>query len=467
MANSGKPNDNGSQFFFTLGDAKELTGKNTLFGKVVGETIYNLVKIGEMELEEEGSEKMLYPVRITGAEVLVNPFEDVVKREIKKKEVVGKEIPKKAAAGKKKGMGKKGKALLSFGGDEEEGEPVVQVTKMKFDTRLVSAIPEEEEKKAMPMKSRPAPREPEARSRNSSSSSRPPSPSTRNPPPPVIKLAKSTALSIPSRSPSPEPKEETDSFLAETNAQIEALKSTLKRSGAEPPSSAPAPKKRSLLALQKEMLPSTSVKGRKRKRNGKGKGGAGDVDDDAMDALERFKLKLAKAAEFTDDRGDISLQEKAVTPDTLAVTAVTAITSTTTVDDEEGEYQLCDLHFIPHCQSCKSWDEAHANDSNANAINDEDVSPEDFLGHTLRFGKDKLGKDLNWKKEHDYDDGLVVIDPLEKGRELAEQARGTGRGGRGGRGGVGGSGSRGRDWDRDRERDRNSGRSGGGMIGRR
>ena len=204
------------------------------------------------------------------------------------------------------------------------------------------------------------------------------------------------------------------------------------------------------------MLPSTSVKGRKRKRNGKGKGGAGDVDDDdAMDILERFKLKLAQAAESTDYRGDASSQGKAEAPDTLAVIAPVP---TAIANDEEEEYQLCDLHFIPHCQSCKSWDEAHARDVNTSATNDDDVSPEDFLGHTLRFEKDKLGKDLNWKKEHDYDDGLVVIDPLEKGRELAEQARGTGRGGRGG---GGGSGSRWRDWDRNREWDRNRDHRGG------
>ena len=33
MANGGK-NDNGSQFFITLGRANELNNKNTLFGKV-------------------------------------------------------------------------------------------------------------------------------------------------------------------------------------------------------------------------------------------------------------------------------------------------------------------------------------------------------------------------------------------------------------------------------------------------
>lgn len=35
MANGG-PNDNGSQFFFTLGRADELNNKHTLFGKASG-----------------------------------------------------------------------------------------------------------------------------------------------------------------------------------------------------------------------------------------------------------------------------------------------------------------------------------------------------------------------------------------------------------------------------------------------
>jgi cyclophilin family peptidyl-prolyl cis-trans isomerase len=41
MANSGKRNTNTSQFFFTLDKADELTNKHTLFGKVVGNTIYS------------------------------------------------------------------------------------------------------------------------------------------------------------------------------------------------------------------------------------------------------------------------------------------------------------------------------------------------------------------------------------------------------------------------------------------
>ena len=42
MANNSKRHTNGSQFFFTMDRADELTGKHTLFGKVAGNTIFSV-----------------------------------------------------------------------------------------------------------------------------------------------------------------------------------------------------------------------------------------------------------------------------------------------------------------------------------------------------------------------------------------------------------------------------------------
>lgn len=49
MANAG-PNDNGSQFFFTLGNCSELQNKHTIFGKIAGDTIYNISRFEEGEI---------------------------------------------------------------------------------------------------------------------------------------------------------------------------------------------------------------------------------------------------------------------------------------------------------------------------------------------------------------------------------------------------------------------------------
>lgn len=43
MANSGKKNDNGSQFFITFDKCSWLDKKHTIFGKVVGDTMFNLL----------------------------------------------------------------------------------------------------------------------------------------------------------------------------------------------------------------------------------------------------------------------------------------------------------------------------------------------------------------------------------------------------------------------------------------
>ncbi|XP_050422170.1 spliceosome-associated protein CWC27 homolog [Adelges cooleyi] len=122
MANAGK-DDNGSQFFFTLGSSPELQSKHTIFGKVAGDTIYNLTKLNEVLVDKE--ERPIYEQKILKTVVLNNPFPDIVPR-------IEKKIDKseKGTKKKEKNSGVKNFKLLSFGEEaEEDEEELVEVVK--------------------------------------------------------------------------------------------------------------------------------------------------------------------------------------------------------------------------------------------------------------------------------------------------------------------------------------------------
>lgn len=75
----GQNADSLCRFFFTLDRADELNNRNTLFGRVVGDTLFNVLKLNEIELEP-GSERPTYPPHIKSVEVRDNPFDDIVPR---------------------------------------------------------------------------------------------------------------------------------------------------------------------------------------------------------------------------------------------------------------------------------------------------------------------------------------------------------------------------------------------------
>lgn len=98
MANSGK-DDNGSQFFFTLGEATELQNKHTIFGKVGGDTIYNVLKMQDSDID--ANERPVYPYKISKTEILMNPFDDIVPRRSIKNERSGEKRKAKREKGVK------------------------------------------------------------------------------------------------------------------------------------------------------------------------------------------------------------------------------------------------------------------------------------------------------------------------------------------------------------------------------
>ena len=119
MANSGK-DDNGSQFFFTLAPTRELQNKHTIFGKVVGDTIYNMLRLSDCHLEDGDRPK--YPHKIIRTRVLINPFTDIIPRETIQQEVV-----KKKSRPESKMKGTKDFKLLSFGEEAEDDEESLNV----------------------------------------------------------------------------------------------------------------------------------------------------------------------------------------------------------------------------------------------------------------------------------------------------------------------------------------------------
>lgn len=128
--------EGGSQFFITLGETPDLYRKATLFGKVVGETIYNLVRMGELEVEP-GSEQPINAPVILRTQVILNPFDDIIPRELEEVRLrrLQAQPPAKPESKERRPAAPLGshktKKTLSFAEEEEEEELVPKTSKGK------------------------------------------------------------------------------------------------------------------------------------------------------------------------------------------------------------------------------------------------------------------------------------------------------------------------------------------------
>ncbi|VDD84004.1 unnamed protein product [Mesocestoides corti] len=128
-----EPNSNGSQFFFTLGEALELDGKHTLFGRVVGNTLFNMLRLADVEVIKGDRPTRLH--RILKTMVVLNPYDDIVPRRLrskKSKEETETDVQPTAKA-------TKNFSLLSFGSEAEEEEQVISEVEQKLRSRGKSA----------------------------------------------------------------------------------------------------------------------------------------------------------------------------------------------------------------------------------------------------------------------------------------------------------------------------------------
>ncbi|KIX92466.1 uncharacterized protein Z520_11786 [Fonsecaea multimorphosa CBS 102226] len=428
----------GSQFFITLGDCRaELDGKCTMFGRVEGDGIYNVVKIAEGELLE-GSERPMYPEKILRVEIIEMPKGDAWQKMRKRIKVAERtvEAPTKKKAPKKKG----GKTLLSFAGDEGEddaGAVAVRPKKAKFNPALIDSEDAPESKPrtngTAPKPSSieksqqrpPSPTVPQKRKASVSVSTKSPSPVHRRKPSfhdPLAQLPLRDPES-PSRSPTPE-EQPSGSKTSALEAEIAALKASMRRN-IDNNANGSIAKKSALESL----IPATSTRGRKRPRPGESN--ARD-EAQALKMLNAFKARLDSAdaqgrAQSSKTANGHKDHNSSSTPSEL-VAAPPPLPKTD--DDDQEEATLCDLHFIANCQSCSKWDDP----TNAEAEESEDDSQ--WMSHSLSFAKDRLGKDLNWRKKNEEE--LVVIDPREKEKELKLERR--------------------RERDKDRDRDKGKGK---------
>ena len=374
----------GSQFFFTLGPTPELVGQCTMFGRVEGETVYNLVRMGEGELVE-GTERPAFPVRVTGAQILVNPFEELVPR-VRSAVISSATEDRRSNAKKRKRVA--GKNALSFAVEDQEGEETVGVIKRtKANPKLLAVDVEKEAVEKTTTKQKNILAE---RSVTAPLQAKPPDPPFR-----PTSLAQPSPHHESSDQSADEYEHQQPSGLDRTNAEIAALTASLRQPDVQGLVSKKKEKPQNVLEA---MIPAGSTRGRKR--------GKATDEQGAYDTFRSFQSRLARLPSAL--RGGDGGESPAANSH-----AVTNVAKENEDGDEEAA--LCDLHFIANCDSCRSWDA----DGEADA-GDSDEGGDRWMTHQLSFARATRGKRVEWTKRMRE---IEVIDPREKAKELQQDRR--------------------------------------------
>ncbi|KAI8917815.1 peptidyl-prolyl isomerase cwc27 [Powellomyces hirtus] len=416
MANTGL-NENGSQFFFTLDRTDELNRKNTLFGKIVGDTIFNLLKFGELEADED--ERPLFPPKIIRTEVLNNPFDDIEPR------ITPEERAEQAAAEKrrredeeaaKKPKGKKNLTLLSFGEEAESEQTSMSSAKAKIKSShdLLVNDPRLSKEVAVDIKKEGEQKVGLEKLKTSRRRSRDAEDNDDEDP----DFDKRMREKVKKRRTQHEEEERTprdvkDSKLSGLQSEIAKVQNEIRSIGVpkpDIPAAKPSKKEKLLDAFRAGYVESGKAVPAKRK---KVKG-----ETDTLELLKRFQNKL-RVPSGTDSSASGAKSSHSVKPD---------------------EAEECDLHFVRNCESCK---DTFGTDKDA------DADETGWMASKLVFEKPK-GANVYEPKVDDY----TVEDP-RKGTKSGDFAS------------AGMAQREQRSWRDDKVSERDRGKGGGGGDDRR
>ncbi|KAL1920615.1 uncharacterized protein VTP21DRAFT_992 [Calcarisporiella thermophila] len=386
MANAG-PNDNGSQFFITLARTDELQNKHTIFGKVVGDTIFNVIRMGQLDIDS--NERPLYPPKIITTEVLNNPFDDIIPRMTPAEKAAlekAEELEKQKAKKKKE---KKNSNLLSF---EEEGDAEAVRVKIKSshdllkdDPRLRKAEAVESQKAAMKEGEKAKVRELEQR----------------------VKVASSDVTNADDKD--DESAAEFDRRMRESVKERMAGKQEKKLDQREVVRNEIDKVKQEIQALNKRK----SEMQEREKESKKPK----------VSMLELERQKYLNGKQRATSRKDSSRENELMKRFNSFTKKLSQAVKENKSDDTELPRQRpepsgksCELHGVPGCESC----------GNAENANETEETDEGWITHVMIAEKDRKGKDLMQRQEsvHDY----VVIDPRERKEQALRNEREKRRG---------------------------------------
>lgn len=398
--------EGGSQFFFTLAEAPELYKKATLFGRIVGNTIYNLMEMNDLPTDKTSERFISLPPKIIRTEVLINPFDDILPRELE--EVRQRRIGTSEGGNVKKSttippesitttnkrtttapLAAKNKKTLSFDQDEDEDgdEDKNAMTTMKIKSSHEILINDPTLSKQTIQVKEPSISS-STKSKDSASSLTKPSQSMT-----LLEFQKERASSN---------TKEIQDKISQVRKELASMDRIQHNLPSNPSLSSIKKGEDSLTKLlgikrktvnTAEHLPPSDSQSKdlkafkERNRVIIGKKGRSALDEmDTLLALNNFREKLCKTSSLND-------------PTTLSKITI----------EPSKQLDICKLHGLVNCESCRNTFGIQGKGGSS------DLGEEGWLMHRLVFDKEAGYREIR----NDLDQ-LKVIDPRERAERFAD-----------------------------------------------